>query len=101
MRAQNKESHHFRVVLLEHFTDGEEIAQRLGHLLVVHAHKAVMHPVIDVTALMRALGLRNLVLMMRKLQVGTAAVHIEMLAQQFGTHSRTFDMPTGATFAPF
>ena len=35
---------------------GEEVTQTLGHLLVVHAHETVVHPVIDKGALMRALA---------------------------------------------
>ena len=42
---------------------------------------------------MRALALGNLVFVMGKLKVGTAAVNIERLAKQGTGHRRAFDMP--------
>lgn len=55
MGAQDKETHHFRIVLGQHFADGEKIAQRLGHFLVIHPHKTIMNPVIDMLVAVRAL----------------------------------------------
>ena len=46
VRAQDEEAHHLGIVLLQHLADGEEVAERLGHLLVVDAHEAVVHPVV-------------------------------------------------------
>ena len=41
-----------------------------------------MHPGIDESALVRALGLRDLILVVRELQILPATVYIEMLAEQ-------------------
>ena len=60
----------------------KKLPSDFGHLLVVHAHEAVVHPVIHELAPVRALALCDLVLVVRKLQVRTAAVNVEMLAQQ-------------------
>src|SRR5690606_40117671 len=52
--------YHLRVVALEDIAHGEEVAERLRHLLVVHAHEAVVHPVVHELRAARALGLRDL-----------------------------------------
>ena len=107
MRAQDEEPHHLSValhvavvVLVQHLANGEEITERLGHLLVVDAHKAIVHPVVHEDIAVRALGLRNLVLVMRKLQVLATAVDIEMRAEQFAGHGRTLQMPARTTAPP-
>src|ERR1039457_5500875 len=48
MRAQDKETHHLGIVLLEPLADSEKVAERLGHFLFVHIHEAVVHPVIHI-----------------------------------------------------
>ena len=98
--TQNEEAHDFGVVLLQDFTDAEEIAERLGHLFVVDANETVVHPVIDETALVRAFRLGDLVLVVRELQVLTAAVDVEVLAEQIGTHRRALDVPPRTAVTP-
>ena len=44
--------------------------------------------------------LSNFALVVRKHQVHAAAVYVELLAEVFGAHGRTFHVPTGETFAP-
>jgi hypothetical protein len=44
VRTHDEEAHGLGVVLLQHVADGEEVAQALGHLLVVDVDKAVVHP---------------------------------------------------------
>jgi hypothetical protein len=46
-----------------------------------------------------ALALRDLVLVVRELQVLPAAVDVEALAQQRAAHGRAFDVPAGAAGA--
>ena len=100
MRAKNEKANDLRIVLLEHFPDTEEIAERLGHLFIVNTHKAVVHPVIHKATLVRALRLGNLVFVVRKLQVLPTTVNIEMLAQEIGTHRRAFNVPARTTVTP-
>ena len=45
MCTDDEEPDGFGIELLQHFTDGEEIAEAFGHLFVVHTHKTVVHPV--------------------------------------------------------
>ena len=100
VRAQDEEAHHLGVVLLQHLADGEEVAQRLRHLLVVDAHEAVVHPVIDEGVAVRALGLGDLVLVVGELQVHAAAVDVEVVAEQVRAHRRALDVPARAALAP-
>ena len=77
----------------------EEIAQGLGHLLLVHGDEAVVHPVFgEVVA--GGLGLGQLVLMVGEDQVRAAAVDVESRAQVFAGHGRAFDVPAGPALAP-
>src|SRR4051812_43159256 len=100
MRAQDEETHHFGVELFQDVAHGEEVAQRLGHLLLVDAHKAVVHPVLGERRAVRALGLRDLVFVVRELQILAAAVNIEALAEEAAAHSRALDVPSGAPWPP-
>ena len=81
---------------LQHVADGEEVAQRLGHLLVVDVQEAVVHPVLTNGAAAGAFALRDLVLVVRELQVHAAAVDVEGLAEQRAAHRRALDVPARA-----
>ena len=59
---------------------GEEVAERLAHLLVVDVDKAVVQPVVDEFAAVGGLGLRDLVLVVREGEVAAAAVDVDRLA---------------------
>jgi hypothetical protein len=102
--AQDEEAHHLGIVFLQHLADGEEVAQRLRHLLVIDADEAVVHPVIDELAVLigvhGAFGLGDLVFVVRKLQVLAAAVDVEVLAEQLRTHRRALDVPARASRSP-
>ena len=86
MCADNEKTQDFRIIILQDITDGEEIAQRLGHLHIVHADKTIMHPVIDKRLPGSPFRLGNLILMMRELQVESTAMDIEMFPQQPAGH---------------
>nr|GEU28296.1 hypothetical protein [Tanacetum cinerariifolium] len=98
--AHDEEADHFGIEFFQHVADGEEVAQRLGHLFVIDADKAVVHPVIDHLAAERAFGLGDLVFVVRELQVRAAAVDIEMFAQQRRAHGRALDVPARTALAP-
>ncbi len=100
VRAQDEETQYLRIVFLQHLAYGEEVAQRFGHLLLVHPHETVVHPVVHVGTAVRALGLRDLVLVMRELQILPAAVNIEMMAQMVVAHCRALDVPAGSAGPP-
>src|SRR6266581_3023893 len=100
MGSEDEETHDFGVIFLQYLADGEEVAQRLRHLLVVDTHEAVMHPVVHEGSAVGALALRDLVLVMGKLQVGASAVDVEMFSEQPGSHRRALDVPSGAPGTP-
>ena len=97
MRPDDKKAHRFGVVFGQDLADGEEIAQRLGHLFVVHTHKTVVHPDAGQGLVIGAFGLRDFIFMVRKLQISTAAVNIKRFAEQLAGHGRALDMPAGTT----
>ncbi len=99
VRTHDEEAHGFRVVLGQHVADGEEVAERLAHLLVVHAHEAVVDPELRQRLAGGAFALGDLVLVVRELQVGSAAVDVEALAQRGAAHGRAFDVPAGTSGA--
>ena len=100
VRTQEEEANHFGVELREDVPQSEEVAKRLGHLLVVDANEPVMHPGVHEAPAAGALGLRDLVLVVGELQVLPAPVDIESLAQQRATHRRAFDMPSRPAPSP-
>ncbi len=100
MAGYQQVAHHLRVVLLQHFADGEEVAQRLGHLLAVHAHRAGVHPGGGVELAGGRLALRDLVLVVREHQIRAAAVDVEGFAQAAGRHHRALDVPARPAGAP-
>ncbi len=100
MRPQDKEAHRLGIEFLQHFTNAEKIAQGLGHFFVVHAHEAVMHPIVHKGMVMRAFGLRDFVFMVRELQILPTAVNIELRAEIMLAHHRAFNVPTGTALTP-
>ena len=66
-----------------------------------NVHHAVVHPVArEVAVAERALGLRDLVLVVREDQVGAAAVDVERLAEVAVRHRRALDVPARAGPGP-
>ena len=89
-----------RVPLLNQVAEREEITRRLGHLLAVDTEVRTVHPGLHELLARRRLGLRNLVLMMRKEIVDAARMQVERLAQILHGHRRTLDVPAGTPPAP-
>ena len=79
---------------------GEEVAERLAHLLVVDVDKAVMQPVVDELAAVGGLRLGNLILMVREGEVAAAAVDVDRLSEVAVGHGRALNVPAGAALAP-
>ena len=88
------------VATVEEFVERNEVAQRLAHLLSVDGDHVVVHPIMYHVVALRGYGLGNLALVMREDQIHAAAMYIEMAAQVFPSHSRTFAMPAGESVAP-
>src|SRR5699024_1442356 len=84
---------------LGHVPHGEEVVQALGHLLVVHVDKAVVHPVAGKGAAVGALALGDLVFVVGEDQVLPAAVQVDGLAQVGAAHGAALDVPAGTAGA--
>ena len=74
MGADDEKAQGLGVELLQHVADGEKVAQRLGHLLVVHIDKAVVHPQPRHGLAVRAFALGDFVFVVGKLEVCSASV---------------------------
>ena len=84
----------------EELRQGDEVAQRLAHLLAVDGDHVVVHPVVDAAGAARRLVLGYLAFMVGKNQVHSATVDVEFAAEVFLPHHRAFEMPAGETVAP-
>ena len=100
MGGDHQETNELVPVFLGHFTDHEEVALGLGHLLVVDVDEAVVHPVVRERLVIAALGLRDLVLVVREDEVLAAAVDVDGLAEVAAIHCGALDMPAGTAVAP-
>ena len=99
MRPDDKEAQHLCVDFLQYLANGEEIAQRLRHLLVIDPHEPVVHPgpnewLAIGECRLGPLGLSNFVLMMRKLQIGPTTMEIKTGPKQLRGHGRALKVPT-------
>ena len=80
MGAEHKEPQHLQIVLLADLPHGKEVAQGLGHLLVVNVQKSVVHPVAGKGLAVGRLRLGDLVLMMGEDQILAAGMDVDLLA---------------------
>ena len=81
------------MALLLQIAKRKEIALRFGHRHVVDLQKLAVQPIFCKQLPGRAFALGDLVFMVRKLQVHSARVQVESLAEIFHRHRRAFDMP--------
>ncbi|MNZ86245.1 hypothetical protein D3C78_1050620 [compost metagenome] len=100
MAADHEEAHRFGIELLEHIANGKEVAQGLGHLLVVHVDETVVHPGLRKGLAGRTFALGDFIFVVGELQIRTAPMDIEALAQHFAAHGRALDVPAGTALAP-
>ena len=73
-------------VELHQIVDRHGVARRLGHLHAVGEEMLPMYPVPDRRVAVRALGLRDLVLVVRKDIVDATRMKIEAFAEVLGAH---------------
>lgn len=98
--AHEEEAQDERADLLAHVAHREEVAERLRHLLLVDEQVGVVQPVFDELRVVRAFGLRYLVLVVWEDEVAAAAVDVDGLAEVFRRHGAALDVPAGAALAP-
>ena len=88
------------IVEIDQIEQVGDIAEALGHLLTLDIdHEAVVHPMTREAPPERH-GLSAFVLMMRKAQILTAAMQIEILTENAEAHHHTFAVPTRTSVAP-
>lgn len=102
---QEHEAHLARRVLLERGSDGDEVLQRLAHLEALDVQMAGVQPVVGpLVAAEEAFRLRDLVVVVRELQVDAAGVHIELAAREaagrVSGHDAALNVPARTTLAP-
>jgi len=98
--CDKKESQGFRVVLFQDFPDGKKIAQGLAHLFRVDIDEPVVQPVFDERLAGSGLGLGDLVLVVGKHKILSAAMDVDGFAEETHAHGGALDVPAGATLAP-
>src|SRR5579872_2951811 len=78
-----------------------DIPEALRHLLRAHVDETIVHPIARKRrAAVGAAALRDLILVVRKDEVESAAMDVDRLAKMIVDHRRTFDMPSGPAPAP-
>src|SRR5262249_10133833 len=80
--------------------DGQEVAERLRHLLLVDAHERMVQPVAHERRARRALRLRDLVLVVREDEVLAATVQVERLAEGLRRHRGALEVPARTSRSP-
>ncbi len=117
MRAEQQQPQRFRFMALEDFVDDDLVAQTLGHLLQfarvgiadlvfdlaglrADPHQAIVHPVTGEWLPRIRFRLRQLVLVVWKREVESAAVNVQRLAEESHTHGRAFNVPARPARSP-
>mmetsp|Transcript_16336 Transcript_16336/g.41193 ORF Transcript_16336/g.41193 Transcript_16336/m.41193 type:complete len:299 (-) Transcript_16336:40-936(-) len=90
-----------RRVALERLADGDEVLEALAHLEPLDLEVARVQKVVDPRAAVEVrLRLRELVLVVRELEVGAARVEVDGVAEQVGRHRGALDVPPRPAGAP-
>ena len=92
---------HRRETFGDQFVERVEVALALGHLLALDHQVGAVEPVGgEALHAGGALGLGDLVLVVRETEVDTATMQVEGRAEVGQRHRRALDMPAGTTFSP-
>ena len=101
VRREHPQAKPIAAGFLQAIADGDEVAERLAHLLFAHFHPRVMEPVADEgDGAGVGLGLGDLVLVVREDEVLSAAVDVNALAEVLQRHGGALYVPAGPAFAP-
>ena len=80
--------------------DGEDVPEALAHLLAPHINPPPVDPVPHELPARRALGLRDLALVVREDVVLPAGVNVDLLSEELRAHRAALDMPPGEPRTP-
>ena len=100
MCGQHEETQYLQIVFFRDLTYGEEIAQGFGHLAVVDVQESIVHPVFCKRLVIGCLGLCDLIFMMRKDQILSAGMNIDLFAEITFAHDGALDVPAGTSLTP-
>src|SRR5260370_40366789 len=102
MCHQERKADDFSRSLAKHIAHGDEIALGFRHLDAADGQHAVVQPVAgEGPPVMGGHTLRDLVLVVWKHQIKSAAMDVEGLAQRDLAHRRAFDVPAPSASAPW
>ena len=79
-------------VLLKQVIRRNKVAKRLRHLGSVGVDQTVVHPVIRILEICSS-RLSEFVFVMRKTQVETSTVNVEVVTERLGCHGAALDVP--------
>ena len=84
-----------------HLTDGDEVLEALGHLEALDVQVAsveeIVHPLVVIVV---RLGLRQLVVVVRELEVAAAGMDVHVGAEDVPRHDGALDVPARPAAAP-
>ena len=100
MGAQHKEPKHLKIVLIADLADRTEVSKRLAHLTVIYIQKCIVQPVFCKFLSICSLALGNLIFMVRKYQILSACMDVNLLAQILLRHLGTLNVPSRTSVAP-
>ena len=89
------------VVTCEELLQGDEVTERLTHLLTIDGNHIVVHPITCRVLTKGRCRLRNFALVVWEHKVHTTTMDIKLLAEVLGAHCRTLHMPTREAIAPW
>lgn len=71
-----------------------------NNMITINGNHVIVHPITGRRLMVANRALGNFAFMVRELQIHPSAMYIKLFTQIFGTHGRTFNMPTGKALAP-
>ena len=101
MRTQQGQANDLTRNRFDQVVHEQYVAERLGHLRLVHAQKTVVEPIArERCAIVRAAALRQLVLVMREDEILTTRMNIDSHPKMLFRHRGTLDVPSRPAPAP-
>ena len=101
VHREEEEPQHVRLHDLQHVGQGGVVVGGVGHLFALGLQQPGVQPMGHEGRLPAAgFGLRDLVFVMRKDQVGAAAVNVDLVAERRLDHGGALDVPAGAPASP-
>ena len=85
----------------EELLEGDEVAERLTHLLSVDGYHVVVHPILHHRVALACNSLSYLALMMGEHKVHTASMNIEVVAKILASHGGALAVPSREAIAPW